>query len=226
MRNPLSSILTPSEQKALLFLLICFFAGSLLNKLGFSAIAPLAASKDAHHTDLQSFEDSLQTDVTPIIDIRTASLEELILLPGIGEKRAQQIIEHRRQSPFQNVNEIMLIKGIGIKTYEKMRPLLLVFGDDTPLDKNAKSGTSGSTGGKESKSSKESIKKADLTTKVNLNTATLEQLCTLVGIGPAKAQAILDYRAENGSFTAIEDIQKVKGIGPATFAKNKDRLEI
>ena len=61
---------------------------------------------------------------------------------------------------------------------------------------------------------------------VNLNTATLEQLCTLVGIGPAKAQAILDYRAEHGDFTAIEDIMKVKGIGPATFAKNKDRLEI
>lgn len=218
MRNPLSSILTPSEQKALLFLLVCFFAGCLLNKLGFPAVSPLGANKE--HTDLQSFEDSLQTDVVPIIDIRTASLEELILLPGIGEKRAAAIIEHRNLTPFQNVNEIMLIKGIGVKTYEKMRPMLLVFGSDTPIDKNAKD-SSGS-----SKSDKESIKKADLTTMVNLNSATLEQLCTLVGIGPAKAQAILDYRAENGSFSAIEDIMKVKGIGPATFAKNKDRLEI
>ncbi|HPV14183.1 MAG TPA: helix-hairpin-helix domain-containing protein [Candidatus Cloacimonadota bacterium] len=224
MRNPLSSILTPSEQKALLFLLICFFAGSLLNRLGFPAISPLAANKDAHSTDLESFEDSLQTDVIPIIDIRTATLEELILLPGIGEKRAQQIIEHRRHSPFQNVNEIMLIKGIGLKTYEKMRPLLLVFGSDALIDKNSTSASTSSK--KESESSKESVKKADLTTMVNLNTATLEQLCTLVGIGPAKAQAILDYRAEHGDFTAIEDIMKVKGIGPATFAKNKDRLEI
>jgi len=224
MRNPLSSILTPSEQKALLFLLVCFFAGCLLNKLGFPAVSPLGANKE--HTDLLSFEDSLQTDVVPIIDIRTASLEELILLPGIGEKRAAAIIEHRNRTPFQNVNEIMLIKGIGVKTYEKMRPMLLVFGSDTPIDKNAKDSSGSSKSDKDAKSGKESIKKADLTTMVNLNSATLEQLCTLVGIGPAKAQAILDYRAENGSFSAIEDIMKVKGIGPATFAKNKDRLEI
>ncbi len=222
MRNPLSSILTPSEQKALLFLLICFFAGSLLNRLGFSAIAPLSANKDSQLTDLQSFEDSLQTDVVPIIDIRTATLEELILLPGIGEKRAQDIIEHRSRSPFQNVNEIMLIKGIGLKTYEKMRPMLLVFGNDEPIDKSSTSSKTTTEAG----SSKTSTKKADLTGKVNLNTATLEQLCTLVGIGPAKAQAIIDYRTEHGAFTAIEDITKVKGIGPATFAKNKDRLEI
>lgn len=220
MRNPLSSILTPSEQKALLFLLVCFFAGCLLNKLGFPAVSPLGANKE--HTDLQSFEDSLQTDVVPIIDIRTASLEELILLPGIGEKRAQDIIEHRSHSPFQNVNEIMLIKGIGLKTYEKMRPMLLVFGNDEPIDKSSTSSKTTTEAG----SSKTSTKKADLTGKVNLNTATLEQLCTLVGIGPAKAQAIIDYRTEHGAFTAIEDITKVKGIGPATFAKNKDRLEI
>lgn len=222
MRNPLSSILTPSEQKALLFLLVCFFAGSLLNVLGFSAIAPLSANKDSQLTDLQSFEDSLQTDVVPIIDIRTATLEELTLLPGIGEKRAQDIIEHRSQRPFQNVNEIMLIKGIGIKTYEKMRPMLLVFGSDEPLDKSS-TGTKTSS---EATDSKQSTKKTDLTSKVNLNTATLEQLCTLVGIGPAKAQAIIDYRTEHGAFIAIEDITKVKGIGPATFNKNKDRLQI
>lgn len=222
MRNPLSSILTPSEQKALLFLLVCFFAGTLLNWLGFPAFAPLSANKDSQLTDLQSFEDSLQTDVIPIIDIRTATLEELILLPGIGEKRAQEIIKHRSQSPFQNVNEIMLIKGIGLKTYEKMRPMLLVFGSDAPLDKSSSSSKSTT----EATSSKPSTKKTDLTTKVNLNTATLEQLCTLVGIGPAKAQAIIDYRTEHGAFTTIEDITKVKGIGPATLNKNKDRLEI
>ena len=157
MRNPLSSILTPSEQKALLFLLICFFAGSLLNRLGFPAISPLAANKDAHSTDLESFEDSLQTDVIPIIDIRTATLEELILLPGIGEKRAQQIIEHRRHSPFQNVNEIMLIKGIGLKTYEKMRPLLLVFGSDAPIDKN--SIATGSTNKTEARAARKASKR-------------------------------------------------------------------
>ena len=48
---------------------------------------------------------------------------------------------------------------------------------------------------------------------VNLNTATLEQLDTLPGIGPVTAQAILDYREENGPFTSVEELEQVYGIG-------------
>ena len=50
---------------------------------------------------------------------------------------------------------------------------------------------------------------------VNVNTATAEELETLTGIGPSLAQAIIDYRAEHGDFTAAEDLLKVKGIGEA-----------
>jgi len=41
-----------------------------------------------------------------------------------------------------------------------------------------------------------------------------------------KAQAIIDWRKENGSFANIEDLMKVKGIGPKTLEKNKDRLTV
>lgn len=54
---------------------------------------------------------------------------------------------------------------------------------------------------------------------VNINTATATLLDTLPGIGPSKAATIIDYRTENGLFSATSDIQKVSGIGPATFAK-------
>lgn len=52
-------------------------------------------------------------------------------------------------------------------------------------------------------------------TLVNVNTATAEELETLTGIGPSLAQAIIDYRAEHGDFTAAEDFLNVKGIGEA-----------
>src|SRR5215207_3253144 len=54
---------------------------------------------------------------------------------------------------------------------------------------------------------------------VNINSATKEQLETLNGIGPVKAQAIIDYRARNGRFKSLEDIKNVDGIGDATFEK-------
>lgn len=61
---------------------------------------------------------------------------------------------------------------------------------------------------------------------VNINTADLDTLVLLPGIGPSKAQAIINYREQNGLFIRIEDIQKVKGIGPGIFDSIKDLITI
>ncbi len=58
--------------------------------------------------------------------------------------------------------------------------------------------------------------------KINLNTATKEELESVNGIGPSLADAILQYRTENGRFGKIEDLNEVSGIGDKTYEKLKD----
>ncbi len=59
---------------------------------------------------------------------------------------------------------------------------------------------------------------------VNLNTATVQELDTLPGIGPSTAQSIVAFRQENGPFTTIEQVMDVSGIGEAKFAQMKDLI--
>lgn len=62
--------------------------------------------------------------------------------------------------------------------------------------------------------------------KVNINTASINELDTLSGIGPSKAEAIIKYREENGTFKSIEEIKNVTGIGEALFEKFKENITI
>lgn len=62
--------------------------------------------------------------------------------------------------------------------------------------------------------------------KININTATDQQLTALPGIGEAKARAITDYRVQNGRFKKPEDIKKVPGIGDALFERIRDKIKV
>jgi comEA protein len=59
---------------------------------------------------------------------------------------------------------------------------------------------------------------------ININTATLDELTSIPGIGPVTAQRIIDFREENGPFKSVDDLLKVKGVGEKLLDKIRERV--
>ena len=203
MKSPLHNIFSPGEQRILLFLIFSLFTGIGLQLSGKDQLS--------QGSPADSLTQALEVDYQLRIDIRTASEEELMALKGIGPKRAKDIIAFRDMHPFQNVNDLLQVSGIGPKTYQKLLPDLLVFGDS--LGTQTQPGSASSSA-------------KPTTGTVNINTASLDELCALDGIGPKKARAIIDYREANGHFASPDDLCQVKGIGKITLEKNRARIAL
>ena len=107
-------------------------------------------------------------------------------------------------------------------------------GGSTATGKSSASAESSSTSKKSSSSSSSSSASSEKASasrlapgeRININTASAEELDKLPEIGPVKAQAIVDYRNANGKFASIEDVMKVSGIKEGTFAKIKDHITV
>ena len=98
----------------------------------------------------------------------------------------------------------------------------VVTGDGKPVDTNKQNSEADNTS---------ALSSCDNTSDssnvlVNINTAGVDELCTLSGIGKSRADAIIAYRNENGPFKSIEDIKKVSGIKDKVFEQIKDSITV
>lgn len=145
------------------------------------------------------------------VDVNLATAEGLDTVPGIGPAIAERIIAYRVQNgPFRSVAELEAVRGIGPRTLAKMAPFLRVSDGGALLASN---------GGVDV----ETMPPASL---VRLNTATAEELTSLNGIGPALAARIVEFRETVGPFQSVEDLVRVRGIGPRTLEGFAHRVTV
>jgi competence protein ComEA len=165
-----------------------------------------------------------QKAVTGLVDINNASQKELEALPSVGSSTAKKIITGR---PYKSVDELSKA-GLSAKAVDKIKPLVTVGGASAvPLTTTATKATIASSEVTKSAKNVQTTAKSAATklapgTKININTADKVALDALPGIGPVKAQAIIDGRP----YKSIADIMKIKGIKQKTFDAIKDYLVI
>ncbi|HOL24139.1 MAG TPA: helix-hairpin-helix domain-containing protein [Candidatus Hydrothermia bacterium] len=116
---------TKEERTGLIIIGVSMLIGTLLlNKKNEETIELLQASLDVR--DSVSGHSHEAEGVISKVDLNTATLEELIAIPGIGHKTAESIIERRNRSLFKDVDELLEIKGIGEKKLQVLKQYLEV----------------------------------------------------------------------------------------------------
>lgn len=95
--------------------------------LGMAAMAAIGTIAAQAHAD----EPEAAPSAAGVVNINTATADQLGLLPGIGDTKARAIIEHRTRRPFARVDDIVAVRGIGRATLRRLRPYLAVRGETT-----------------------------------------------------------------------------------------------
>ncbi len=166
----------------------------------------LVGSTSARPLDLAS---------TPAIDLNRAEVSELRQLPGIGPALADRIAERRDAAGgFRNVDDLRTVPGVGPARLERLRPWVRVTGSQPAEGDESMSPPAT----KPAPPSARAKKAESLSSPIDVNRATADELQKLPGIGAKMAQRILDERAKR-PFRSLEELRRVSGIGPKTLEK-------
>jgi len=208
----IDNFLTPLEKNVLFYILFIVALSLFIRLYGFTP-SPQPGTPSPDTIAL-----ALANDYIPTYDLNSVNYEQLLYITGIGPATANAILAYQRENGFTAVDDLKKITGIGERRFQNLRKYFMI-GDNPPertLSDSQNLPTATNTPEKKRVSSH----------RIDINTASVEELVTLHRIGAVKAQAIVDYRKTHGRFTKIEDITKVKGIGNKTFETIKENIFI
>lgn len=159
------------------------------------------------------------------MNLNTASVHELELLPGVGPSKASAIVYYRSDiNGFRSIDQLLEVRGIGPKTVERLRPLLTIGEPMSPSDAPA--------GDREASWSQTEIQTIGIhrlgshpASPVNINHAGFEELQSIKGIGPVLATRIMEARSRQ-PFRSVDELLRVKGIGPITLERMRPQVSI
>ena len=171
-------------------------SGFLCFNLGLFASWKLGLGEQRILIQYEVTEPSVTTTTTAAddkVDLNTATVEDLMQVDGIGEKTAEKIIAYRNQiGKYTFIEQLLDVDGVGDKKLEIWKLYLTVEGDGRTTTTSA-------------------------FLKINLNTATKEDLVRIDGIGERTALNIIEHREDIGGFTSLEQLMDVDGVGEKKF---------